>query len=295
MSFTMMGIKRSRFGRVLLLVLGIMALVLLAMGLSELELLPGKPFSLEDGRDAPRPGNAAMAQSSELSGFWRVAVAVFIWIIFPISLIYFIISPEARKRVLRDLLWVLSVILMIYLFISAFKRLPTLSDEAGLSTTGSGPPAAAPLAVPDEFISQPPQWFVFIVSLGLISLAIGALWLLWRRSRTRETTLERLAAEAEGALAGLRTGADLKDVVMRCYFEMNKILSEGRGLRRAETMTPREFERYLEEAGLRDEHIRQLTELFENVRYGAKAPTEREERAAEACLEMIVKDYGRPS
>ena len=59
-------------------------------------------------------------------------------------------------------------------------------------------------------------------------------------------------------------------------------------------MTPREFEQVLGGLGLRDEHIQQLTRLFERVRYSAAAPGEREEREAEACLSAIVAAYGRP-
>jgi hypothetical protein len=73
---------------------------------------------------------------------------------------------------------------------------------------------------------------------------------------------------------------------------MSRILSEQRGLDRPQHMTPREFERQLAAAGLRDEHIQQLTSLFERVRYGARRTGERDERAAIACLTAIVQTYG---
>ncbi|OGF54139.1 MAG: hypothetical protein A2Z21_07130 [Candidatus Fraserbacteria bacterium RBG_16_55_9] len=83
---------------------------------------------------------------------------------------------------------------------------------------------------------------------------------------------------------------------MRCYHEMSRILSEHRGIRRKRAMTPREFERHLEQVGLRSEHIRKLTRLFEEVRYGAnKKSGEQEEREAVVCLEAIARAYGGAS
>ena len=74
---------------------------------------------------------------------------------------------------------------------------------------------------------------------------------------------------------------------------MNRVLQEQRGLERPKAMTPREFERYLLEMGLQDEHIRRLTRLFESVRYGTNAATPQDEREAVACLSAIVEAYGQ--
>jgi hypothetical protein len=97
-----------------------------------------------------------------------------------------------------------------------------------------------------------------------------------------------LAREAQEALHALQAGVDLQDAVMRCYFEMGQILSEQRGIRRGETMTPREFERHLRGAGLPQQPVEQLTRLFEGARYGARVSGKREERQAIACLTAIV-------
>ena len=107
--------------------------------------------------------------------------------------------------------------------------------------------------------------------------------------------LERLAVEAQQALADLQSGGDLKNTVLRCYREMSRILSEERGITRPRDMTPREFEQRLAAVGLRDEHLRRLTRLFERVRYGARQAGEHEEREAVACLGAIARTYGRTS
>jgi hypothetical protein len=76
---------------------------------------------------------------------------------------------------------------------------------------------------------------------------------------------------------------------MRCYYEMSRVLRQQRGIRRHQAMTPREFATFLEEAGLPTEAVRRLTELFEQVRYGAKSPGRDEGAQALACLETIVE------
>jgi hypothetical protein len=81
--------------------------------------------------------------------------------------------------------------------------------------------------------------------------------------------------------------------VLRCYREMSQILSEQRGVARPRDMTPREFEQQLATVGLRDEHIRRLTRLFERVRYGARLAGEHEEREAVDCLSAIARAYER--
>ncbi len=54
-------------------------------------------------------------------------------------------------------------------------------------------------------------------------------------------------------------------------------------------MTAQEFEQFLKDAGLPKEPLRQLTRLFEDVRYGTKVPSEKEERQAVRCLTAIAK------
>jgi hypothetical protein len=114
----------------------------------------------------------------------------------------------------------------------------------------------------------------------------------WRRIHPPESPLERLAREAEQALGALQAGADLRDTVLRCYVEMGRVVREAKGLAREAAMTPREFEHSLGEAGLPQDRVRQLTRLFEDVRYGAKSAGVREEQQAVDCLGAIVEACG---
>ncbi len=132
-----------------------------------------------------------------------------------------------------------------------------------------------------------------LISLLFAALLIGVAWLIWRRSRARKpAALQQIADEAQSALRDLEAGGDLADTVLRCYREMSRVLSDQRGIARSQDVTPREFERQLAAAGLRDEHIQQLTRLFERVRYGPRQADPQQEREAATCLAAIVRSYG---
>jgi hypothetical protein len=145
-------------------------------------------------------------------------------------------------------------------------------------------------------VANPPDWVVYSVDILLLLIPLTLAWLFWlrwRSHRRKGAPLEMLAQEAQQALTRLQGGHNLKDTIMRCYAEMSQALQKERGLERQQAMTPREFEDYLAQSGLQDEHIRQLTRLFENVRYGSKTPGQREEQEAVACLQAIVQAYGK--
>lgn len=276
--------------------IGGVAIIFLSAGLSRLELLPGHAFPL--GRilqaiiNSPGTPFAAMPLPGIL---WSVLIILF-WILLLIWIITFILRPEARKYLLRRMMTYLIWFLFIYILMNALQSLPPWGERL------IPPEAALPepstlledFLRPPAFIANPPQWLVFAISVSLIALLLGLIWFFWQRlPRLAEGPLERLAQEAHQALEELRTGSDLKDTIMRCYREMSRVLSEQQGIQRPNSMTPREFEQVLSKSGLRDEHIQQLTRLFEGVRYGAKAPGEREEREAIACLTAIVQAYGK--
>jgi hypothetical protein len=280
--------SRQRLGIFLFSGFTIVALVLLASGLNDLELLPGRP--LPRGTRAAGDVDSFLGgiPGSELLHYAFMVVFGLAVVLFPFALIYVIVSPDARKRVIRSLglmMWFLALYLLI-------RANPEFFQELQLQ------PGVAPFpdnaAVPGvEFSASIPPWAVSLATIGLaILLAVGLVaivWLIWRRSRRPASPLEQLAQEARQALVALEEGADVSDTVMRCYFEMSQILSQRRGISRSETMTPREFELELGGAGLPDGDVEQLTRLFESVRYGARIPDEQQERQAVACLTAIAE------
>ncbi len=261
----------------------LVALILLASGLSSLELSPGQGFTL--GGSQPVFGEGPVPDIPIFNGIWRLFIAAMLWVVGPIFVVAMIVSADLRRRIFRRALNLLVWLLVAYGAVRALQGL----RHSESSTDRAGATSIAPLRSPPLFITHPPQWFIAFVGLTIASMLVGGIWLIRRRARIEEAPLELLQQEAEAALESLRSGGDLKDVVMRCYLEMSRVLRERRGVARSRDMTPREFEQRLAAAGLRDEHIRRLTHLFESVRYGGHSPGDVEQREAVACLSAIVQ------
>ena len=91
----------------------IVAMLLLSAGLSELVFLPGQPIPL---------GYSPMGLWGMFDRPWQVKlfetvfrVLIFIAVlILPFSIIYFLVSREARKRILLDFLRLLPILVIVY-------------------------------------------------------------------------------------------------------------------------------------------------------------------------------------
>jgi hypothetical protein len=283
---------RQRLWTVIGLGCAIVALLLLAASLSELKFQPGHFYDLTSRLPLMGGPGAALPLDPASLDFWQMVMSIVSLALLIYLVIGLIFSRKLRRQLLRRLINIL-IVLVLFQLLSRALRAASLQQgrsSEGVSTALPGLPGGEPLPT---FSANPGPWLIAQVSTILVALLLGGIWLHWRRGRTQESPLARLADEAQVALADLQSGNDLKDTVMRCYREMSRILSEQRGIARPRDMTPREFEQQLAAVGLRDEHIRQLTRLFERVRYGARQAGEREEREAVACLTAIAQTYGR--
>ena len=285
-----------------LLSLAVIALIVLAGGLTGLELGPGEAFPMRlllpgGSAGSPSPGVLSTLLAPSYGLWITLGVGLFMGMIL-LWIVVFILRPEARRWMATRFIGYFVLLLLLTLLFNFVQR-SMLADqaEAGQADTPGlfdllGEGEEAPLA--PAFISNPPWWLAATITLTLLALLLGLAWFLWQhRPQGQAGPVERVVREAQHAVEQLRRGSDLKDTIMRCYHEMNLVLSEQRGIQRQTAMTPREFELYLGQIGLKDEHIRQLTRLFERVRYGATTPGKREEREAVACLTAIVEAYGR--
>lgn len=274
----------------------IIALMLLASGLSGVQFSPGRPFPFALIRDwLLEAFRAPPRVASSPAGGSRLPLIIIVWVLLPILLIYILVSRELRREVFRRILTWLIILSIFYVVITALRR----GGEAD-----EGPPAGlgprlppAELPTPPQFISNPPPWLAPAISLAIAAVVLAIAWFAWRhfRRQPEASPAVLLAQEAQEALEEVRGGGDVRDAVMRCYLEMSRILGAQRGVERQTNMTPREFERQLAAVGLRDDHIRRLTRLFESVRYGGKQAGEREEREAVDLLAAIAQSYGRPA
>jgi hypothetical protein len=139
---------------------------------------------------------------------------------------------------------------------------------------------------------------------GVVGMVVlGALGTLYRYSGTDETaaTSEASAASADrqqiravGDAAGQAaddlandTAAGFENAIYRAWREMTDALAVDR----PETTTPEEFADAAIAAGLAEEDVRELTTLFERVRYGDEPVSAEREQRAEDALRRIEETY----
>ncbi len=279
----------------------VVAMLVLAGSLSNLELLPGDPALLKHLlHSISQKLSLGQIEGWETTTEGKIII-VFLKAVFtitlvglPFAIIYFIISPEFRKLVIKRIIRMSMIVVVVFLvarFLASLKNF----FERGNKTPG---PAFSFEAEPTwkpftEFALVPSQWLIFfsdvVFALLLASLLGYVICLVRRRHHSSTQPLTELAGVAQNAINMFQAGGDFKNTVMRCYVEMSQALEERRGIRRQETMTPREFETYLSNVGLPHKPIQQLTRIFEEVRYGTKTPSKDEERQAIASLAAIIE------
>lgn len=258
--------------------------VIIAASLPQLELQPGMPLpQLENDQ-------VVLAPPIEEEPMVAVSINEFFKVLFALllagSILYMI------YRMLRGVSWrslgpyiqplmVVSLIAAIIIFLIML-----------LPRTGSSAAMDLPLPIPAPLVTSPlgpiPAVLFWLVGIGLLvsSILLG-IWIFAPSSR-RETTIDLVGLEAENALQSLKTGLDLRDVIIKCYRQMSVALEKEQGIERKNSMTTREFENFLETAGVPHEPIHQLTQLFEAVRYGNWLPNPMDEQKAIHCLESIM-------
>jgi hypothetical protein len=296
--FRLRGLKhkevmsRQRLWTLIGLCCAVVALLLLASSLSELRFRPGRFYDLSALLPAMDGTGVALSRDPGALGFWQTLLSRVSLVLLVCLVIGLIFSRKLRRELLRRVISILIVLILFYQLLNVLRGNPAQEQGFPAAANDPLPPLLGGESLP-AFVANPTPWLIALVSAALLALLLGGIWFFWRRLHTREAPLARLADEAQVALADLQSGSDLKDVVLRCYMQMSQILSEQRGITRPRDMTPREFARQLAAVGLRDEHIGQLTRLFERVRYGARQAGEREEREAITCLTAIAQAYAR--
>jgi hypothetical protein len=153
------------------------------------------------------------------------------------------------------------------------------------------PPAAPPQGLPNQGLPES-RTVEYILAIGFLA---GLSWVAWRglkgcppKEGLEAADLGRIAARAA---MDLEKGAELSDVVLRCYRDMCAILGRKVAMRRE--MTAREFAQRLQQAGVREVEVLRLTALFERVRYGRHVAVPDERAEAVALLQAIENQYGK--
>ncbi len=232
-----MAANKRKLLTMILLGTAVVAILLLAAGLAQVRFTPGEPFSLARAQQSTPP---PMGVSAELSPAMRMLLRV--WFILtltllPFSVFYLLLSPEARKRIIPNLI-VFGVFMLI--MSSLGKQVGQMLGENGVlgglgDMTGLTEGGAS--VQPVEFSSSAPSWLViaisFVVAVIVVALGGSLIYALLRnRSRRRSEEalpLVRIAEEAESALTAIAAGGDLRDTVIRCYVEMSRTVRAAAG------------------------------------------------------------------
>jgi len=277
--------SRSTKHIVLLLLVGaLVSLVILAAGLPNLQLHSGIPFpgSSASNDDAQPVTSAPSARAYSIPVLRGVIALVFL-----ISMFYLparLIARANLKIIFRLLLVLVALIILAYLLPTVTPVQPAYIPDESIAITPV-PPFAYSLTP----IGQPPQILIWLVTTGLV-LGIGVLiFALMKRRIDPDKVETELLQQAEDAVDALQSGLDLKSVVTRCYLQMTHALQKEQGLERNDTMTAREFEHWLEQKGFPTIPVRQLTSLFEKVRYSKQPTSNDDEKVAIARLNEIIQ------
>ncbi len=269
-----------------------LSLILLAGSLNSLELKPGQEFHFEEAAETVYAQDVPEGWSGILLVVFRI-ILILSWVVIPLYLILLIFSKEARKRFLRDMAMMMPILVMLYLLnTSQVARNVAENLELNFDEMETGEFEGLGEVAPPEFV-PPPDWVttlaIVIIALVVAAIVAGAIYIVWKRSRERNyEPIHRVEKEARAALDAIETGGDLREAIIRCYVQMIEALKEYRGIYRDRDMTAHEFELFLSKRGLPREPVHQLTQLFEQVRYGAQTPGRREENQAISSLSAII-------
>lgn len=236
---------------------------------------------------------------------WDIVSATF-WISLVVSLILMFATREGRRHLPR-LAKLLIQGLFFAWFVFLILKMNQPAEEVQEAETPGGERADLPfddINTPDladraeDFLLQLPESpsteaALVVVGILLITGLLAYLFYWWRyRQELKESAnlpVDALRARALQTLLELRRGeVPVTDVIRHCYREMTRTVYEQRGVYRERSVTPREFETRLLQAGLPETAVHRLTRLFEQVRYGNATTGEREKREAIDSLERIV-------
>jgi hypothetical protein len=293
--------KREKALSILILSIGILSLIILGTGLNQLRLNPGLPFEdlwafLVNEFIGSLIQDYSVASEVDVgAGEFIVDIVRIVYTIalicFPLALLLTLTSKEARRRLFRTLLFMLllTVILSNYIVNTQIEELEDFVD------TGAVPPQDTDeileTTIQDEFIPSVPRWIVITLStaFALILAIIGmVIYRLVHPKTEPYEPLPALAEQAESTLTAIENGADFRNIILHCYAEMLRIVQEQRGIQRNHAVTASEFISSLLKLGLPEDAVRQLTKLFEEVRYGSKTHSYSEEQAAVGNLQLIA-------
>jgi hypothetical protein len=273
--------RETKRNALLLLALVIVTTFLIGSGLPRLRFEPGLPLpSLENSAVVASPAEALPSVAVPIPTFLLVLFVTLLVAYLSVQLVRLIRGVHWRDILSTVLSFLLSAVILFGLVFMILLLLPR--SEA--------PPAALPVPEPTPVLRSPlgpvPPLLLWLVGIGLFLAVVLVGYVILR---TRPSSSLELWELAEQARDDLLAGADLKDVILRCYQRMSRTLQEDQGIEREAAMTVGEFEDLLAARGFPQDPVHQLTLLFQTVRYGQWRPNSGDEQKALSSLQAILE------
>jgi hypothetical protein len=268
----------------LFLIGALVSMVLLTASLSSLDLHSGTPFP--GAGDANHVVQSSHPLSPARIYFFPLLRGVFalVFLIVVFSIPIRLIAQANLKKILPFILALAVLLVLVYLLpdVTPDRSAHIPDGPAGIAPVPSFEYPVAPLGHPPQILKQ----FVIIS----IILGIGLLiFMITKRRLGSNKTEAELLHQAEDAVDALQAGMALRNVIIRCYLQMTHAIQEELGIERNDMMTAREFEGWLEQKGFPNVPVRQLTFLFEKVRYSKQPTSFDDERMATESLNEIIQ------
>jgi len=270
----------------LFLIQGVLALFL-SLGIGGLVFHKGMPlpeFNKGSGQITVSGRNENL--SLTISQFGKIFLMTLL--IIGISLFCLWMIRRMSWRLLRQGLSVFGIILLItggIFFLILF--LPKGSLETVAETL--------PMPVEQERapLGTPPPSLYWLGG-GIVCLIAGFLIFYFLSDNNRVRTGESLLKEEFLLMEKkLRHGADFRNTILLCYGNMSRIVCEERKISREKYMTAEEFRDHILKSGMPEEPVRELTSLFERVRYGAGEYNRDDSEEALKWLQVIIRYLDR--
>jgi hypothetical protein len=290
----MRGLFAQKWTILIVSIVAVLFMLLLATGLHDVQFEPGRSLQPDESESFETTVESTVQEIADIP-FWK-QILFWILLISMVVLVASMLSPEMRRWLFRTIIGTVGTVLMIFYLaregtLSLFNFAAGMGDEAAAASEELPP-------IPPFSPPQIPSWMNYLISIGVVLTLLILAWSLsrwWKRltrPRIVKEPLDDLAAIARSSLNDLNDGQDWDDVIVGCYARMSDAVSRKRGLFRTKAMTPAEFARRLERAGLPGDAVLRLTRLFEAVRYGGRESSQKEINEAVSCLTAILHYCG---
>ena len=278
--------KKVKKEILIFLTAAIILTLLLSTGLSNIAFKKGMPLpSMDLGQGTVSMSGENINVVAPVSDFAKIILIITVIVAF-IILAYKIIKRINWKDFGSGFLYIFLIIFAIFGIVFAIlfflphstiqisKLIFTSPEEQQLSPLGKAP-----------------NILVIFIAFILVCLLVLLIVIILRRKKQNTDTPYMIELEAMNAINEIQNGKDLKDVIIRCYHKMCIALQDEQELMREESMTVEEFEKRIEEAGAPQKSVRQLTRLFEAVRYGNWNPGQVDKKNAIKCFNNIIQYF----